>query len=475
MAFPTTSVLDAFTGTNGDDLPTYSGNWSQTAGIANLEIQSNSATATSNGTNNSNYWNASNFGPDSECYVTISTKHGTGNAVVCGVRHQQETSGATIAGYWIYSLTNTGTDQYTLERLDNGVITQLGADFAQEITAGDSIGIEAVGSTLTAYYHNGSSWSSLGTRTDSTYSGAGKLLLFCSDTSARLDGFGGGTVSSGTEIDATLESLTLTEYVATVQADVDTNISGGLDALTLTEYQATVQTASHTEISAGLDSLTLTEYQGTVSLDIDISGALETLALTEYPATVQAGLDTNISAGVDTLTLSTFPASIEIEIQGVIPALTLTTYQASVVTGTEISATVDSLTLGEHQASIALDIPITATVDALTLTEYPASVSLGVGIDASLDSLTLTEYQSTVQVDTAFTTAVDVLALSEHNATVLFVSNNVEISAGLDALVLTTLRASVISGSGQFAPHIRTERVGRDRRVVSIGRDKRIF
>jgi hypothetical protein len=208
MAFPTTSVLDNFTGTNGDDLPVYSGNWSTTTGIANLEIQSNTATGTSSGSNNANYWNVSNFGPDSEGFVTISTLPNVGESVGVGVRTQQETSGATVDGYWVFYTRQSGTDNFTLERLDNGVLTQLGADFAQNVSAGDSIGIEVVGTTLTAYYHNGTSWSSLGTRTDSTYSAAGKVLLFTSSTASRLDDFGGGTyVASGVTIPVIVNHL----------------------------------------------------------------------------------------------------------------------------------------------------------------------------------------------------------------------------------------------------------------------------
>lgn len=136
--------------------------------------------------------------------------------------------------------------------------------------------------------------------------------------------------SAGTNISATTDALTLTEYAASVNAA--TNIAATVDNLTVTEYAATVQAGSNTTIDATSDAL----------------------VLTEYAANVNAA--TNISASVD--------------------ALTVTEYQASITAGTEISATVDNLTLATYQATVALENTyINADVATLTLNEYPASIT----------------------------------------------------------------------------------------------------
>lgn len=197
MTFPTTSVLDTFTGTNGDNLPAYSSNWvAAPTGGQDLEIQGNAATGTGSPANNLNNWTTT-FGPNSECYVTISTKPGDNELVLLVARLVQETSLATVDGYCLRFQVLAGTDSLTLQRLDNGVQTSLGAAISQEISAGDSIGLNISGSTLQAYYKaSGGSWGQVGTdRTDTTYSAAGKLALFSSGTTVRIDGFGGGTVN----------------------------------------------------------------------------------------------------------------------------------------------------------------------------------------------------------------------------------------------------------------------------------------
>lgn len=199
MAFPLTPVLDNFTGTNGDDLPVYSANWDATpTGGTALEIQSNAATGTSAGGNNSNSWGTT-FGPDCEVYVTVSTAAAAGNVILLLARGVQTTSLATIDGYALRYAPAAGTDTLTIQSVTNGAQTSIGAAFSQEIANGDSIGLECVGTTLTCYYKpSGGSWSALFSRTDSTYSSAGKIGLLSSSTGVRLDAFGGGTIHQST-------------------------------------------------------------------------------------------------------------------------------------------------------------------------------------------------------------------------------------------------------------------------------------
>lgn len=197
MAFPSTSVLDNFTGTNGADLPVYSGNWSTFiyADDLDLEIQGNAATGTGLSSDHHNYWNVGNFGPAAEAFVTISTKPATSGYAGVYVRMANETNYEDMDSYYIGMVTNSGTDGIEYYRVDSGIFTQLGATISQEFTNGDSLGLEINGSTLTGYYKSGAgAWTALATRTDSTYSAAGKIGIECTDTTVRLDAFGGGTV-----------------------------------------------------------------------------------------------------------------------------------------------------------------------------------------------------------------------------------------------------------------------------------------
>jgi hypothetical protein len=189
--FPQTSVLDTFTGANGDDLPTYSGNWSATTVWTNLEIQSNTAAGTSAAALNFNYWNVSDFGPNCEVFVTITTYPAIG--VIAFLRLVQETDSTTIDGYYILPAVVGGASNDTINilRFDNGIGTVLGADIVQEFVGGDQVGLRVVGSDLTCYYNA----TALATRSDATYGAAGKIALATLfDTTVRLDSFGGGTL-----------------------------------------------------------------------------------------------------------------------------------------------------------------------------------------------------------------------------------------------------------------------------------------
>lgn len=195
-SFPTTSVLDAFTGSNGDDLPTYSANWSAMTNATNLEIQSNAATGTSGAGNNANYWNVSNFGANLECYCTVNTVPGDNDVVLLLARLVSESNLATADGYGCRLLKLSGTDTIDIVRIDNGTPTTVGSAENQEFADGDAFGFTAIGDSFQIYYKPAAgAWGTLGSaKTDATYSAAGKLGIYVDGSVCRVDGFGGGTI-----------------------------------------------------------------------------------------------------------------------------------------------------------------------------------------------------------------------------------------------------------------------------------------
>jgi hypothetical protein len=90
--------------------------------------------------------------------------------------------------------TLSGTDETAVYRVDNGGFTQLGAAITQNFATGEKLGLEAIGSTIAVYRFASAVWSQLSTRSDSTYTTAGKIGMFCDNTTTKLDDFGGGTV-----------------------------------------------------------------------------------------------------------------------------------------------------------------------------------------------------------------------------------------------------------------------------------------
>lgn len=198
MAFPTTSVLDTY---DRADNASLGANWTNAifTGDLSARIVSNQKGGNSDTADNYNsaYWNVSTFGPNCEIYETISVE-GFGGTFGGGREFMARLTGldGTPSGYSTFGNGN-GDSTWGIYRYDNGVATLLGATITQAIVDGDAVGIEVNGSTITLYFKAAAgSWTSLGTRTDSTYTGAGNIgaILQQSGAAARADNFGGGTI-----------------------------------------------------------------------------------------------------------------------------------------------------------------------------------------------------------------------------------------------------------------------------------------
>jgi hypothetical protein len=199
MAFPTTGVIDNFNRVNEDPLSD-GGKWSigpdDFGGTNNLRVNGDACwmgTATSaNG-----YRNDQDYGPDCEVYCTIAAVPTT--AILLFVRCVNIGAGTTD-GYAVY-FNFSGTDDALICRVDNDSLVGLGSAIVPPapFAIGDKLGLEVIGTTVAAYVFQSGSWTQLGTRTDGTYTAAGKIGLKLSDSgaNAKVDDFGGGTVGGG--------------------------------------------------------------------------------------------------------------------------------------------------------------------------------------------------------------------------------------------------------------------------------------
>lgn len=180
----TTSVLDAFDRANSGSLGSA---WSDLFGLGTRwGIASNLAAPQS--VQAADYWNAATY-TDAEAFATITTKpaNSTGSFSLF-LRAANVGSTSTLDGYAITIYPLTGTDLIRVLRLDNGAPTTLGADISQEITAGDVLGAQIIGSTIYVYLNG----TEIASRTDSTYSAAGYIGMVSAETTTRINDFGGG-------------------------------------------------------------------------------------------------------------------------------------------------------------------------------------------------------------------------------------------------------------------------------------------
>lgn len=135
------------------------------------------------------------YSVDTEASVTVGTVGATSAFVDLGVRINTPNLIASLNGYGIRWTVSAGTDTIQIVRVDVGPVTNVLTTYNQDVSAGDSIGITAVGNLLTAYYKpSGGGWTPLGSTTDGTYSGTGTITLsLFSNTTGALSALNGGT------------------------------------------------------------------------------------------------------------------------------------------------------------------------------------------------------------------------------------------------------------------------------------------
>lgn len=193
MAFGDSSILDNFNRADEDPAT----GWGSSNN--NIKVVSNGAIANVDNATCLGYWTAASFGADCEAFLTmttVTTEVGDWGAVFA--RCQGETSAATLDGYLAQWTATAGTDELILSRMDNGSTTQLGSTHSEEMTNGDKLGVECIGSTIKMFRDVGAGWVETVSATDSTYGSAGRIIAGARDVETVLDDVGGGTLAAGT-------------------------------------------------------------------------------------------------------------------------------------------------------------------------------------------------------------------------------------------------------------------------------------
>jgi hypothetical protein len=197
MAFPTTSILDNFNRAN-EDLTTPWLNWPLVND--NLHVISNEVgvpTSISQG----NLYGISH-GPDVEYYITIRALPPEGGGF--SLTWRQSTTTSTDTRYFLDVNRVAGANNDTLnfgKAIAGSYTTDIGGaiNLGLDLAIGDAIGIEMIGSGLTVYHKpSAGSWTSVGTRSDSSITSAGYGGIFMNQLDNKLDDFGGGTFASNT-------------------------------------------------------------------------------------------------------------------------------------------------------------------------------------------------------------------------------------------------------------------------------------
>ncbi len=199
MTFPSTPILDDFNRTNEGPPP--SASWHTLSGYGGLKVESNKCV--NSDADSESTWGTS-LGPDCEAYYTLASMSGTGANATWSIALFLRAQSIDVWDndfYWITIAGDIGsTCNWYLERRSYTLPTDTLASGSFTFSIGDSIGISAVGSTITAYHKpSAGSWTTLGSGTGDVltagYAGAALSPDLSNTTQIGMDGFGGGTLA----------------------------------------------------------------------------------------------------------------------------------------------------------------------------------------------------------------------------------------------------------------------------------------
>lgn len=186
MAFPEVSVIDDFNRTNEGPPP--SSNYTNIG--TGFSVSSNKLNGSAG--HRASYWSASIFDATQQGFITLATLNAEFSRFGVTFRMQEADPGDA---YFVFGTSNNTVEVW---KMVNGALdTQLGATISQTFAVGDSIGFAVEDNLIEIWYKAAAgSWTSLGTRTDSTYLTDGYVgIRAYSDNGIQLDDFGAGDFS----------------------------------------------------------------------------------------------------------------------------------------------------------------------------------------------------------------------------------------------------------------------------------------
>jgi hypothetical protein len=302
-AFPSTPVLDDFNRANG----AIGGNWS--GNPPKYSISSNQLLVTSSNSNSDIYWSNQAFGADQEVYVTFANVKTTATEQDLILKSQSNTTWGNGMIEVVYEAPANRVQVWTWEWPQGWV--QHGADIPVTFVNGDTFGARALANGSVEVYKNGTL---LGTRDVTSWSyyaqGGYVGLWFIGANGARLDDFGGGTISTGTQ---SLTNSNQSQVNSTSADSFDAQVSGtsaywqGIPlnetaSVTIAQIQTNKQTLSPKPKSNGVWG------EGVVQVFYDLAnGRIQVWVYDSAKGWVQIGKDIPVKFSVgDQFTVRTF-------------------------------------------------------------------------------------------------------------------------------------------------------------------------
>jgi hypothetical protein len=157
-----------------------------------VTIKSSGLTGSSSGAGSAT-WKTASFAADQEGYLSVPTLPAGSNFFQIAGRVSNLNS-STVSCYFLRVTPSTGA--WNLRKKLNGAASTSIRSFTAPFAAGDSAGLQIIGSTITAYRKPAlGAWAAVGSATDASIPGAGYLSFTLGDTTMRGGAFGGGSIN----------------------------------------------------------------------------------------------------------------------------------------------------------------------------------------------------------------------------------------------------------------------------------------
>ena len=182
-AVSTGTLVSSFSGADENPL-SEGGLWANLDTSKNpLKRAGNVATASVNSAQNASYY-ATDFGPELDAYVTLTTIPPGGNLVQLRARVQGAGGSATWDGYAVQYIGGGQVDIYVYT---NAVAASSLGSALVDLADGDKLGIRCTGSSISAWTFSGGLWTRRVAVTNATYGSAGKVALYVDSTTSQVD------------------------------------------------------------------------------------------------------------------------------------------------------------------------------------------------------------------------------------------------------------------------------------------------
>lgn len=175
----------------------------------------------------------------------------------------------------------------------------------------------------------------------------------------------------------------LTGSPATVSLIVGgaTTVSATLATVGVTAYQATIVVGNNTAVNATLGAIGVSAFDATVitTTSTTVNASAATVGVTAFQASVVAGGNVSVNATLATARVSTYPATVVTStiVSASLASATVTAFDATVVTGVVINATLASVSLSTLAASVRYDVIVSASLAGVSVATYLASIVEG--------------------------------------------------------------------------------------------------